>query len=415
MEHVTFAHVVLASSLALLLYTYIGYPALLTLLGFIRRDASGGDQDPVSWPSVSIVISAFNEEGVIGQRIQNLLESDYPADRLQILVGSDGSTDGTCEVVARYRFTGVQLVTSPSRRGKAGVLNDLVPRATGEFIVFTDANTFFDHDAIKELIRGFQACRSACAVVGRLEFRTSSGAVNPDSLYWRYESLLKRLESRFGTLLGANGAIYAIRRTRYRSLPPGTIVDDFLIPLLMRLNGGGAVVFRPSAKAWELTPETVRDEFRRRVRIGSGDAHALVHSWRLLLPTRGMLALSYWSHKVCRWMGPGLLLAAFISNLFLLDEPLGQGLLTAQILGYLSALCAPWLRAIPLLGRVATALSYFVVLNAALLIGFVRFFLGMTSQTWQTTPRTAEALLLSSHPLVEVKRGEEVRENRPAA
>jgi cellulose synthase/poly-beta-1,6-N-acetylglucosamine synthase-like glycosyltransferase len=413
-ENMTFAHIVLASSLGLLFYTYIGYPALLTLLALFRRDVGAGHEDPVSWPSVTVVISAFNEEAVIGRRIQNLLELDYPRDRLQILVGSDGSTDGTCDVVTRYRFAGVKLVACASRRGKAGVLNELVSRATGEFVVFTDANTFYDHDAIKELIRGFQVCHAACAVVGRLEFRTSSGAVNPDGLYWRYESLLKKLESHFGTLLGANGAIYAIRRTLYHPLPPGTIVDDFLIPLLMRLDGGGAVVFRPSAKAWELTPETVRDEFHRRVRIGAGDAHALMHSWRLLYPTRGMLAFSYWSHKVFRWLGPGLLLAALISNLFLLNAPWGRGLFILQLFGYALALSAPLVHAIPLLGRVTTAISYFIILNAALLIGFVRFFLGMTGQTWQTTPRTAEAALSSSHPLAEGKRVGEGHETRPA-
>lgn len=415
MENITFAHVVLASSLSLLLYTYVGYPIILTLLASLRRGRGDAHNDPATWPSVSVVIAAFNEEAVIGQRIENLLEVDYPRERLQILIGSDGSTDGTCDVISRYRFAGVKLVASTSRRGKAGVLNDLIPRATGEFVVFTDANTFYERDAIKELIRGFQACQSACAVVGLLEFRTISGTVNPDSLYWRYESFLKRLESRFGALLGANGAIYAIRRAFYHPLPPGTIVDDFLIPLLMRLDGGGGVVFRPSAKAWEHTPETVRDEFRRRVRIGAGDAHALMHSWRLLFPTHGMLALSYWSHKVFRWMGPGLLLTALISNLFLLNDPWGQVLLGIQSLGYVLGLCAPWFRSIPLLGRLTMAISYFIVLNAALLVGFIRYFMGMTGQTWQTTPRTVEAALSSGQSLDEEMPMEKVQENRPAA
>lgn len=415
MENVTFAHVVLVSSLGLLFYCYAGYPVLLALLAPFRREGRASPNDPVCWPEVTVVISAFNEEAVIGRRIQNLLELDYPRERLHILIGSDGSTDGTCESIARYRFAGANLVAFASRRGKASVLNDLVARATGEFIVFTDANTFFDRDAIKKLIRGFQQCRSACAVVGRLELRTPSGTVNPDSLYWRYESLLKGLESRFGTLLGANGAIYAIKRARYRPLPAGTIVDDFLIPLLMRLHGGGSVVFRPSARAWELTPETVVDEFRRRVRIGAGDAHALVHSWRLLLPDHGMLALSYWSHKVFRWMGPGLLLAALTSNLFLVDRPWGQGLLAAQLLGYALGLSAPWLRSVPLLGRVATAISYFIVLNAALLVGFVRFVRGMAGQTWQTTPRTAEMALSASQRSVEEKPVSAAQADRPAA
>lgn len=387
-----FMEFALWASLSVLLYSYLGYPIVLGILALFKKRRAGTEDDSGHWPHVSIVVSAHNEESVIGRRIENLLELDYPPDRLQILIGSDGSTDRTREIVQRYRTGRIAFHDFPLQRGKAKVLNDLVAGARGEYVVFTDANTFFDQHAVKELIRGFRLVPSACAVVGRLEFRTSEGTVNPDSLYWRYETALKRLESCFGTVLGANGAIYAIKRTRFRPLPPGTIVDDFLIPMLMRLERGGSVVFHPTAKAWETVPETVRDEFRRRVRIGAGDVHALRHTWRLLMPGQGMLAVSYWSHKVLRWTGPWLLIVAFASNLWLVDRSWAQALLGAQASAYTLGFVSPLLRRVPLIGRTATAAWYFMVLNVALLLGTVKYLAGRAAPVWQTTPRTAEIL-----------------------
>ena len=388
----TLAQVALFSSLGLLLYSYIGYPILLRVFSHFRGEPAAVQRHGTPWPHVSIVISAHNEESVIGRRIDNLLTLDYPPDRLEILIGSDGSTDRTTRIIRRYRTAGIVLHDFSARRGKAHVLNDLVARARGEYVVFTDANTFFDAHAVKELIQGFRLYPSACAVVGRLEFRTAAGTANPDSTYWRYETVLKNLESRFGTVLGANGAIYAIERARFRSLPAGTIVDDFLIPMLMRLEGGGSMVFRPSATAWETLPETIRDEFRRRVRIGAGDMHALQHTWRLLLPGHGLLALSYWSHKVLRWMGPWLLIVMFASNVFLIDRQWAQTLLWAQVSVYVLGLAAPLLRVVPFLGRAANGAWYFMVLNVALLIGTIKFLSGRAAPVWKATPRTTEIL-----------------------
>jgi cellulose synthase/poly-beta-1,6-N-acetylglucosamine synthase-like glycosyltransferase len=391
----TTAHVALFISLGLLLYSYIGYPILLWIVSRFLREGASVHSGSTPWPEVSIIVSAHNEESVIGRRIENLLELDYPPDRLQILVGSDGSTDRTGEIIRHYGTTTIDFHDFSLRRGKANVLNDLVAMARGAYLVFTDANTFFEPHAVKELIQGFRQVPSACAVVGRLEFRTAEGTVNPDSMYWRYETMLKKLESRFGTVLGANGAIYAIKRTRFRPLPSGTIVDDFLIPMLMRLERGGSVIFRPSAKAWEMLPETVQDEFRRRVRIGAGDAHALRHTWRLLLPGQGMLALSYWSHKVLRWAGPGLLLVAFTSNLWLLDRPWATTVFAAQVSFYMLGFAAPLLRCLPWIGRMASSAWYFMVLNAALLIGTVKFLTGRAAPVWKATPRTADIMQMA--------------------
>jgi biofilm PGA synthesis N-glycosyltransferase PgaC len=237
-ESLIIAQIAFFASLSLLAYSYVGYPMVLWLLSRFRGEKTAIDSDPAVWPNVSIVIAAHNEELVIGRRIENLLALDYPPECLQIVIGSDGSTDRTSEIVRLYRRPRIAFHDFALQRGKAQVLNDLVALARGKYVVFTDANTFFEPSAVKELIRGFRLAPSPCAVVGKLEFRTAEGTVNPDSLYWRYETVLKTLESRFGTVLGANGAIYAIKRAWFRALPAGTIVDDFLIPMLMRLERG---------------------------------------------------------------------------------------------------------------------------------------------------------------------------------
>lgn len=377
------------TTIGLLFYTYAGYPALLWLLSLVKRRDESWKADPIEWPEVSILISAYNEEHVIAERIQNLLFLDYPRERLEIVVGSDGSTDRTREIVKRYQSQGVRLIAFKQRRGKASVLNDLIFLARGEISVLTDANTFFQPDAVRELVRALSRHPFACAVVGCLDLRSSSTGGNLDGAYWRYETWIKTLESRFGALLGANGAIYAFRREQYQSLPKEAIVDDFLIPMLMRLRLGGKVFFVPSARAWESSPERVKDEFRRRVRIGAGDLQALTWTWPLLLPWKGMVALAYFSHKVLRWFGPWFMLFGFAANLWLLGRPIFQLLFLGQFLFYTLGLGAGLFRRVPLLGRAAVGARYFLVLNTGLLLGSARFFLGAAQPTWNTTPRRA--------------------------
>jgi cellulose synthase/poly-beta-1,6-N-acetylglucosamine synthase-like glycosyltransferase len=383
------AMVIALGSLGLLIYIYALYPGLLWLLSLLPRPVQRDRGEPPQWPDVSIIIAAYNEKTIIAERMQNLLEVRYPRDRLEILVGSDGSDDRTCEIVSAYEAHGVRLVAFQQRRGKAAVLNDLVPRARGELIVLTDANTFFHPEAVQELVRALWRHPSACAVVGRLDLRSSAAVGNLDGAYWRYETWIKTLESRFGCVLGANGAIYAFRRERYQPLPPGAITDDFLIPMLMRLRSGGQVIFVPTARAWERSPERVRDEFRRHVRIGAGDLQALIWTWPLLLPWKGVVAVAYFSHKVLRWMGPWLMLLGFGANLSLLGSPFFQLLFSGQLIFYGLGVGATLVRRVPILGVAASGVRYFLVLNAAVLLGFARFALGVARPFWTTAPRSA--------------------------
>ena len=210
-------------------------------------------------------------------------------------------------------------------------------------------------------------------------------AGNLDGTYWSYETWLKTLESHFGAVLGANGAIYAFHRARYRPIPADTIVDDFLIPMTMRLHGGGEVFFVPAARAWETSPTQVSHELRRRVRIGAGDFQALAWTWRLLLPWNGMVAFSYFSHKVLRWLGPWLMLTGFAANLLLLGSPFFRALCLGQLAFYGLGALAPAIR------LAASAARYFIALNAGLGLGSVRFVLGLQRPFWNTAPRSEPA------------------------
>jgi cellulose synthase/poly-beta-1,6-N-acetylglucosamine synthase-like glycosyltransferase len=377
--------IVMLGSIGLLIYTYAGYPALLWLLSkFTRSKENPRTIEPTQWPTVSVLLSAYNEEEIIAERIKNLLALDYPPELLEILIGSDGSTDRTCKIVERYQNRGIRLMAFKQRRGKANVVNDLVAQARGEIVVLTDANTFFHPEAVRELVKGFFRHPSACTVVGRLTLHSSIEGGNLDGVYWRYETFIKMLESRFGIVLGANGAIYAFRRKQYHPLPKEAIVDDFLIPMLMRLYSGGGVYFVPEAKAWEKSPDEVRDEFRRRVRIGAGDLQALLWTWKLLLPWKGLVSIGYFSHKVLRWFGPWLMVVVFLANMWLLHSPFFQILFVLQLILYGLGLSLEFIR---LLGKIAVGLHFFLVLNAALLLGFVRFILGMTRPFWNSAPR----------------------------
>lgn len=228
-------------SVATLIYTYIGYPVLLFLLSSalqmvrdLRFIFNRGDRRTTArsqdWPAVTLIIPAFNEEDVIADKLENALALDYPQDKLEILVGSDGSTDATNDIVQSYGDRGVKLINYTDRGGKVSVINRTVPRAAHGLVVLTDANTMYEASAIKNLVKHFGDGRVG-VVVGELTFESPSEEHKGEGYYWRYEVMLKFMENKLGAILGANGGLYAIRKELYRPVPNSTIVDDFVIPL----------------------------------------------------------------------------------------------------------------------------------------------------------------------------------------
>ena len=241
---------------ALVAYAYVGYPALLWFLSRLFGHApSPPEVNEDQLPSATLVLAAFNEEAVIAECIHNALEMEYPRERLEILIGSDGSTDGTADVVQLYARRGVRLLDFPENRGKASVLNDVVKNATGEILLMSDANTDVHRVAAVNLVRWF-ADPQVGVVVGRLVLIDSGTGQNVDGIYWRYENFLKQRENLLGALLGANGAIYAMRKDLFIPIPEDTVIDDFVIPLMTKLRTNCKIVYDLNAIAREETHQT---------------------------------------------------------------------------------------------------------------------------------------------------------------
>ncbi len=376
-------------------YTYAGYPALVWFLSWSLGSAHSppeGREDTL--PSLTLVLSALNEEAVIGERIQNALDMDYPHDKLELLIGSDGSTDATADIVRSFASPRVRLLSFALNRGKASVLNDAVEAARGEILLMTDANTHVDRAAARNLVRWFKE-PGVGAVVGRLILIDPESGRNADGLYWRYETFLKRRESLLDGLLGANGAIYAIRKELFAPIPGDTIIDDFLIPLIAKLRSGCKIIYDRDAIAREETAPNLVSEFRRRVRIGAGGYQAIGMLWRLLDPRRGWISLTFFSHKILRWLCPFFLIGMVLLCIPLSNQLFYKTCLILQVVSY-PTLGYLGLRSQIRMPKLIRLASMFVTINLALLCGFCRWLSGTQKGSWMRTSRSHETERSSS-------------------
>ena len=383
----TSALVVFWGCAALIGYAYIVYPVLLVALGALRHAlAAPRELSDADVPSVSVLVVAHNEESVIRERIDNLLALEYPKDKLELVIASDSSRDRTVDIVNEYSGRGIQLIAFTERTGKSAVLDAVIPRLKGSIAVLSDANTMMEPSAVRRLVRWFQNPRVG-VVCGKLVLTDPVTGTNVDSLYWRFETLLKRSEGRLGALLGANGGIYAIRRSVFQGLSHDTIVDDFVIPLLARVRTGCAIIYDESAIAYEETPPEIAVEFRRRARIGAGGFQSLAVLWPLLDPRNGWIALTFFSHKVLRWLCPFFLLGLAVANLVLVDSGIyGVTLLVGLVLAAV-ALLGQYLSLRSSAGRAMRLTTMFATMNAALLVGFFRWASGRQRAAWDRTAR----------------------------
>jgi len=377
------ASVAFWAAAVLLAQTYFLYPLWLLVLARMRRRGSLPAL-PRIWPTVSLVIAAHDEAGCIGEKLNNSLALDYPPDSLEVLIGSDGSTDGTDDIVRAQPDPRVHLSAAP-RAGKTSVLNRCIPAARGDIVVLSDANTRIEPRALKALVRHFEDPEVG-AVCGRLQLYNPTRAEYEESAYWRYESWLKALEGTQGAVVGANGGLYAIRRELFTPLPPSTIVDDFVIALRL-LDEGYRVLYEPQALASEETTEDYRREFGRRARIAAGNFQSLGLVPGLLSPLRGFPAFAFWSHKVLRWCAPALMLVALLANLALLDAPFYRFTMAVQVGFYGLAFLGSLAVGPALVRRAAGIAYYFVTMNLAIAVGFWRFLRNSQTAAWERTAR----------------------------
>jgi poly-beta-1,6-N-acetyl-D-glucosamine synthase len=367
-------------------YTLVGYPAAIALCARLWPRHAKRTTDT---PSVTVVVVAHDEASRISQRIENLLALDYPLDRLTILICSDGSSDATVALARACTDPRVSVLAFERRRGKAAVLDDAVANATGEIVLFADARQRFDRAALRALVAPF-ADPEVGAVSGELclEARRDEGSAVGAGVgsYWRYEKLIRRAESLVDSTVGATGAIYAIRRHLFAPIPETTILDDVLIPMSIA-RSGYRILFEPAARAYDHVADTAGEEFARKARTIAGTFQLFArHPW-LLGPGHNRLWLQTVSHKLLRLLGPLVLLSALAANLFLLSWPFYRASLGLQVALYGAALVEQFRPRDHRRGRLASILLSvpyaFCLLQAATLVGFMRFLAGRQTPTWK--------------------------------
>ena len=373
----------------LLAYVYIGYPVLVGILAWLFPRA--GKIADAGEPSVSLIVSAFNEAPVIAAKLENALALEYPRDRLEIMVISDSSDDGTDEIVQQFSARGVRLLRQEPRMGKAAGLNLGVSEARGQILVFSDANAMYQPDAVRRLVRHFSNSKVGY-VVGNARYDEKgreSASAQSEGLYWKLETYLKKMESRFGSVIGGDGAIYAIRRELYSPLVP-TDINDFLNPLQI-VTRGYSGVFEPAAVCYEEAAENFGQEYRRKVRIISRSLNALRRIPQVLNPlqnTRHWFLLV--SHKVLRWFAPFFMILCFAASLALWQSPFYKSAALLQLFFYALALVGWIWRPKNKIGKILSLVFYFCMVNLASLVGCIKCFRGDLSGKWAPPRQKAQ-------------------------
>ncbi len=361
--------VIFIVSAVLLFYVFFGYPIVLYLisLGYSRPTKKG-----VYEPTVSLIISAYNEAGVIDEKIRNTLAIRYPAEKLEIIVADDGSTDGTDKIVESYGDK-VRLLRVEGRKGKVACQNKSVRMASSEVVVFSDANSMYDKNALVALVSNLYD-ESVGVVCGELRYVRNDES--DEGLYWKIERFLKRKESAIGSCLGANGAIYAIRRNLYQDLPADAC-SDFVEPFFTYAQGY-RVIYESEAFCSEHPGDNAL-EFMRKRRIVSNSFQSLRLILAFLNPFRfGWYSLALWSHKVLRWYAFLFLALVLLVNFFLLDYLLFKYVLALQLCFYGLALVGFFSRAKPF-----SIPFYFMAVNLASLLAFIDFLFGRKVTAWE--------------------------------
>jgi len=299
-------------SVGVIIYVFIGYPILIAILAKFRTKLVGKG---LIQPSVTLLISAYNEKYVIRKKIENSLKLEYPNEKLEIVIVADGSTDCTCSIVSEYANQGIVLHYEPKRRGKTSAINRVITMTHGDIILFSDANNIYRPDVIQNLVNNF-ADPIVGAVTGKkILYKTKSALSKSENLYWRYESFIRKMESQFGSTAGALGEVLAIRRELYSSIPDSVINDDFFIAMQV-IKQGYRVIYEPEAVSEEMPSASLKAESVRRTRISAGNYQAFVMLPTLFLNSP-IFVFQAISHKLLRPLVPIFMILALITNLII--------------------------------------------------------------------------------------------------
>ncbi|RYY66153.1 MAG: glycosyltransferase family 2 protein [Chitinophagaceae bacterium] len=367
--------------LAGVFFAYVGYPLLLLALTAFRRRRDL--PVPEQWPELTLVVAAYNEAAILPEKIRNALALDYPAGRLHLLVVTDGSTDGSADLLAT--FAGVEVLHQDQRRGKTAALNRALAAVRTPLVVLSDANTELAPGALKLLLRHFENERVG-AVAGEKRVRHSSGMGFAEGWYWHYESFVKRLDARLYSVVGAAGELFALRTALFRPMPEDTLLDDLALSLHIGLQGR-RIAYEPGAYALEAPSASLRDEQTRKVRIAAGAFQLLERlPWRNLLG-HPLLAFQFVARRWLRWVfcPPALPLLLLLNAALSVwhGAPLYDWLLGGQLLAYTLAAAGAGLLRRNRAFFLTTVPFYFLFMNACLLAGWWKYRKGRQSVLWE--------------------------------
>ena len=386
-------------SLFVVFYAYVGYGLLLFVLLQLKRmfnKASKTPYDPDFLPEVTYMVAAFNEEDWIGEKIKNSLEFDYPKNKIRFFFVTDGSDDKTADVVKNYptpEGVDLQLFHQPERRGKIAAVERVMKFVKTPIVVFSDANTFVNPDAIKNIIRHYKNPKVGAVAGEKRISLDDSGSANEagEGIYWKYESTLKKWDSEFYSVVGAAGELFSVRTELFRPVPSDTIIEDFMMTMKIA-DSGYKVVYEPEARAVETASASVKEELKRKIRIAAGGIQAIGRLAPMLLPFKNpILTFQYISHRVLRWtLAPLALPILLVVNFILAQQgdTFFQFIFFCQLAFYVSALIGYLLEKRKLKFKAFFVPYYFCVMNYAMYRGFFRAVGGKQSVLWERAKRS---------------------------
>ncbi len=390
----TVIEIIFWTSLFIIFYTYFGYGILLFFLVRVKRLFTKKSRtiDDNFRPTVSFIVPCFNEEDFIEEKIKNSLDIEYPKDKLEIIFITDGSTDGTMDIIKKYPE--IKLLHEDRRAGKSAAENRAIQHAKNDIVVFCDANTYLPKEVLLKIVRHY-ADESVGAVSGEKRIYnkdadTASGA--GEGIYWKYESFLKKYDAELKTLVGAAGELFSLRKKYYTHLEEDTVLDDFIQS--MRIAGQGKkVVYDADAYAMETASESVKEELKRKIRICAGAWQSMIRLKYLLNPFRDfVLFFQYLSHRVLRWtLTPFLMLLVIPLNVLLVLFSSGLNiylpLLAAQFIFYTMAILGWILANKEIKVKILFIPYYFFIMNYAAFAGLFRYFKGNQAAAWERSKR----------------------------
>lgn len=385
--------------LFIVFYAYIGYGILLFLIVKIRRLAGLNKQrvhDPDYEPEVTLFIAAYNEKEYVDAKIRNSRELDYPAEKLHITWVTDGSDDGTPELLRKYE--GIEVYHDPQRNGKIGAMNRGMKFVKTPIVVFCDANTMLGRESVRRIVRLFSDPKVGCVSGEKRIFKKDKDAAagSGEGLYWKYESMLKKWDAELHSVVGAAGELFAIRTGLYTEIERDTLLDDFIVSL--RIAGNGYTIeYDPEAYAVESASANIREELKRKIRISAGGIQSVIRLRSLLNVFKyGTLSFQYISHRVLRWtLAPlSLLILLVLATTLSLEEGILEfgfysSFFWLQLLFYMSALAGWYFENRRIRVKLFFVPYYFFIMNLSVFLGFRRYIKGSQSVNWERARRDA--------------------------